>query len=187
MKQNMSICAVILMVALLGLSGLATAEPPAETAQKPILVKGDVERLIKTYPLLKNDLDKLGMKYDGKGDMMLPDAIKANAEFKGILQKHGWDDQFFQKITVITAGYASLVIIEKLGENNPEIKEAIKTIDENPDIPKETKDQLKKDLLAGMDAMQKEGHAMSKQIHPQDLELIRPFIKDLKILFEYHD
>lgn len=159
---------------------------PEETQPpKPILQKGDVENFIKTFPSLKKDLDKFNVKYEAKqGNVTFPDALRANQEFLNILRKYGWTEMFFLKAATIFVGYSYVLYGNEISKATPEIEAAIKEIENNTALAKEMKDQVIKQLLASKGIMETQGQDMKKNIHPNDLELIRPLVDQLKTILE---
>jgi len=178
MKKILSIIILFLLVS--SLVAVEATEPP-----KQILKKGDVVKFIKTFPLLKTDLEKLGAKYEArKGDVTIPEALVANTEFRNILTKHGWDEQFFQKSNAILMAFSSIVYSKSLKTANSEIEKSLKEIDTNPNIPDSMKKQLKEQMMAAQ-GMASAGSAIyKKNVHPADLALIKPHIEALKAVFE---
>lgn len=159
------------------------AETP-ET-QKQILKAGDVARFIKTFPLLKRDFEKYGAAYKVKeGNVTIPQAMKASQEFQGILKKHGWDEHFFSKFSAIVLSYTSIVYKKELKKAESKFEAAKKKIMENTAIS----DQMKKQMLAQMNTargmLKTQGTIWGKRIHPKDIELVRPFVKELKKVLE---
>ncbi len=180
-----SLIIVALLWALVSFSAVpftAAAEPePA----KPVLKSGDVKQFIKTFPLLKKDLEKFGMKYEAKGgDVTVPEGLKANRDFVGILKKHGWDEHFWHKFTTIAMGYAFVRYGKGIKEADPEIAKAIKEIDGNPAISDRMKAHLKKQLTAAKGLMKTQGEQLKRQIHKADMDLIRPLVEELKAVLE---
>jgi hypothetical protein len=167
---------LLLAVVLFAIAILATSKEPP----KPILKKGDVERFIKTFPLLKNDFEKFGAKYETKsGDVTIPEAMKASSEFLAILKKHGWDEHFFQKAGTIMTGYSLIQYGKHMSKAQAEYEKALKDIESNPDIPEAMKEQLKAQLTAAKGMMQRPGDVL-KNIHPEDILLIKPHLEALK-------
>ena len=161
-------------------------EPP-----KQILKAADVKHFIKTFPLLKKDFEK----YDGvyelelkEGNVTMPEALKANQEFLGILKKHGWDEHFFTKYPAIVWSYAYIVHKKELKKAESKMEDAIKKIQENPALSDEMKKQMKKQMMEQMKAargmMKTQGDMYFKRLHPKDIELVRPFVQELKKVFD---
>lgn len=171
---------LVIVVILLMLSAFLAAEEPADK-KKPVLEAGDVMKFIKTFPLLKKDFDKYGAKYDAKaGNVTVPQALRANAEYQAILKKHGWDEFFYNKFHTIVMGYASIVYGKEMKNADPKMQEALKKIEENPHLSDAMKEQMKKSVAMAKGVMKSQQQMFSKMIHKKDLELIRPFVKELK-------
>ncbi len=169
---------------LIVLCGLAAAQDTPE----PALVKGDVERFIQTYPILKEELTELGMKYDAReGEYSLPEAVRVSAEFRAILEKHGWDEAFFMKMPVILLGYAAIEYKTEFQNIDPQFAEAIKEIESNPGMSEAMKKQMIEQMKAAQGMMKSQEGGLQQSIHPKDLELIGPKIKELKKILEEED
>lgn len=171
---------VVLLSMLVSFAAAADPEPP-----KPVLKSGDVKQFIKTYPLLIKDMKKYGMKYEAKaGAVTVPEALKASGEFQGILKKHGWDEHFWHKFTTIAMGYAFVQYGKGIKEADPKIAKALKEIEDNPALSDQMKAQLKQQLSAVKSVMKTQGEQLRTQIHKADMELIRPFVNELKTVME---
>lgn len=182
MKQK-----IIILVVLLLLVSFATAEDPPKPL-KQILKSGDVERFIKTFPLLKEDMEKFNMKYEAKsGDVTIPEALKVSSEFFKILKKHGWDENFWGKFGTIMMCYSSIVYGKEMKKASIEMEKSLKEIDSNPNIPDSMKKQLKDQLKAAKGIMQSQGNVLQDNIHPADLSLISPHIKEIREIIEDKD
>ena len=176
MKTKLLITVILFTVSLFLFSG----EPP-----KPILEKGDVKNFVKTFPLLRKDLEKFGVKYEAKeGNIDVPTALQASQEFLEILKKHGWDEHFYQKWGVIFLGYSSIEYGKGIKEADAGIKKSLKEIEENEALSKEMKEMLKKQLMTARGAMKTQEQAFTKNIHEADLALIKPLVKELKNILE---
>ncbi len=174
---------VFVLVILFSLSLMVLADEPE--APKPVLKKGDVERFIKTFPLLKEDFKKFEVKYDGKsGIVTYPEALAASGEFLGILKKHGWDEQFFTKTAAICVGYSMIVAGKAMKDADPQVAKAMKEIESNPHLSAEMKKQLIEQMKTVKGAMKQQQKALKKSSHKADMELIKPHIQDLKKVFE---
>lgn len=172
MKSGPLITLILLMLVSLG-----TAQDPPESILKP----GDVKHFIKTFPLLKEDINKHGIKYDAKdGTMTVPEAIQSKNEFLEILKKYGWDENFFQKAKVIILGYSSIVYGEEMKKADSAFEESIKEIDSNPHLSDEMKKQLKEQMKAAGSSMKKQDSDLKSQIHPNDLKMISPKVKEIQ-------
>ncbi|MFA9452421.1 MAG: hypothetical protein ACERK6_00780 [Candidatus Aminicenantaceae bacterium] len=176
--------AALLLIVLLALPCLAIAQESPE----PVLQKGDVERFIKTFPVLKAELEELGMKYEAEeGDYTVPEAVQASAEFTALLKKHDWDETFFAKMGTIFMGYVSLAHKKEMAQMDPEIEKAIKEIESTAGVSEAMKKQMVERLRATQKMMGGQQGAMQQSVHEADLELIRPLIPELRKLFEDED
>lgn len=175
---------VFVLVILFALSSMVFADEPE--APKPVLKPGDVKHFIKSFPLLKEELKKFEVKYDGKaGIVTYPEAIKASSEFLGILKKHGWDEHFFEKTAAICVGYSMIVAGKAMKDADPKVAKAMKEIESNPHLSAEMKKQLIEQMKTVKGAMKQQQKALKKSSHKADMELIKPHIEDLKKVFEH--
>ncbi len=166
------------------LCGLAAAQDTPD----PVLVKGDVERFIQTYPVLVEKLTEMGMKYDAReGDYSLPEAVQVSTEFQALLKKHGWDEAFFTKMPVILLGYAAIEYKKEFQEIDPQFAQAIKEIESNPGMSEAMKKQMIEQMKAAQGMMKSQEGGLQQSIHPNDLELIGPKVKELKKILEEED
>ncbi len=157
----------------------AFAQAPKPT--EPVLKAGDVEHFIKTFPDLQKDLENYGFKYEAqKGDMTIPDALKAKEDFLDILKKHNWDSNFFTKMSTILLGYSYLQYGDQIKAADSKLSSAMKEIESNPNIPAATKEQMKQQMMAAQGMMKTQGTAIFQNINPQDVALIKPFINEIK-------
>lgn len=180
MKRKLLIFIVGLLLVLGAFTNAAEPETP-----KPVLKPGDVKRFIKTFPLLKKDFEKYGMKYEAKeGSVTVPEALKASEEYREILKKHGWNEQFWHKFSTIAMGYAFIQYGKGIKEADPKIAKAIKEIEDNPALSDQMKAQLKQQLKMVKGVMKTQGEQLNKQLHNADMDLIRPLVKELKTVIE---
>ena len=174
----------LVLVVLLTVPCLAIAQESAE----PVLEKGDVEKFIKTFPVFKEELEELGMKYEAKeGDYTVPEAVQASNEFNVVLKKHGWDETFFSKMGTIFMGYVSLAHKKEMAQMDPEIEKAIKEIESTTGMSEAMKKQMVERLRATQKMMGGQQGAMQQSVHKLDLALIQPHIPELRKLFEEED
>ena len=177
--KPLSIIAALLLTLVLASYAIAQEAP------KPVLESGDVEHFIKTYPQLSEEFEKFGAQYEVEsGDLEVPEALKANHEFLGILKKYGWDEQFFQKISVILLGYSAIQYKDELEKAAPGFGEAMKEIESNPALSQEMKEQLMKQMGTAQGALSQQQEMFGTQINPKDMELLRPFADKLKKVIE---
>lgn len=180
--KSLSLAAVILLTII------PVSFAIAEDSPKPVLKSGDVEHFIKTFPQLSKDFEKFGAQYEAKsGDLQVPAALKANQEFLGILKKYGWDENFFQKVSVILLGYSAIEYKDEMAKAAPGLGEALKGIESNPALSREMKEQMMKQMEAAQGALSQQQEMWNTQIHPKDMELLRPFVGKLKKVIEEAD
>jgi len=170
----------MLILLLLVSFSFVTAEDPPQPP-KQILKPGDVKHFIKTFPLLKEDMEKFNMKYETKsGDVTVPEALKVSSEFIEVLKKHGWDENFWGKFGTIMMGYSSIVYGKEMKKADSAMEKSLKEIDSNPNIPASMKQQLKDQLKATKGILKSQGTAFKMNIHPADLALIKPLINEIQ-------
>ena len=178
--KKMKGCLLITLIFFMLVSVVTAQDPP-----KSILKPGDVKHFIKTFPLLKEDIIKHGIKYDAQdGTITIPEAIKSRNEFLEILKKHGWDEHFFTKMATITLGFQNVQYGAGIKKASPEIEKAIKELEANKALSAEMKEMLKKQMLAAKGIMKSQQEYLKKRIHKADMDLIRPLIKELKKVME---
>lgn len=174
---------IFVFVILFTLSAVVFADE-TET-HKPILKPGDVKHFIKTFPLLKEELKKFEVKYDGKsGIMTYPEALMVSQEFLGILKKHGWDEHFFAKTAAICLGYSMIIAGKEMKNADPKFAKAMKEIESNPHLSADMKKQLIEQLKSVKGTMKEQQKLIKRNVHKADMEFIKPHIEDLKKLFE---
>jgi len=172
---------LFVMVMILSAPLFLCAEEPQP---KKILVPGDVERFVKTFPLLKEDFEKYGAKYEAKsGNITIPEALSASSEYMAVLKKHGWDEQFFLKMTTIFSAYASIVYKKEMKAQGPQIAEALKQIESNPQLSADMKKQLVSQMKQTMGAIE-QGSGLFGGLHPEDVALVTPFVDQLKAVMD---
>ena len=171
MKLFLSL-ALILLIAF----SIAAQEEP-----KQILESGDVEHFIDTFPKLEKDFEKYGLRYEAReGNVTIPEAVKAKDEFLSILKKHGWDENFFQKFGAIMIGYSTIVYGKEMKNADSNLERSIKEIDDNQNLTPEMKAQLKEQMRLVKSAMQEQKVNLKKSIHQNDLDMVKPFIEEIK-------
>jgi len=174
---------IFVLVILFTLSAMVLADKPQ--APQPILKPGDVKNFIKTFPLLKEDLKKFDVKYDGKsGSITYPEALAANQEFLGILEKYGWDEHYFEKTAAICLGYSMIVYGKEMEKVDPEITKAMKEIESNPHLSADMKKQLIEQMKSVKGVMKEQQKTLKRSVHEADMALIKPQLEDLKRIFE---
>jgi hypothetical protein len=167
---------------LLVISILFTVFILSDEPAKPVLKTGDVDHFVKTFPSLSKDFSKLGSKYNArKGEISFPQAMTASKEAQGILKKYNWDEKYFGKAQAIVTGYSVIKYGEQLGSVDDQLSRSLKEIDANPNLSQDMKKQLKQQLTASQQMMRTQGKALKQSVHPKDIELIKPFVKELGI------
>lgn len=170
--------ALILLIFVAGFS--VYGEDP-----EPKLKPGDVEHFLKTFPLVSQQLEELGMQYEAEsGDYDLPDAARFNQEFLAILKKHGWDENFFSVMALIMKGYTALAYKAELPEIDRKIAEAIKEIEANPALSDAMKKQMIEQIKASQGLAAGQQTTLEEDIHPDDLAQISEYMEEIKALLD---
>ena len=174
------ILSVVMLFVLSGLVMAAEPEPP-----KPLLKKGEVKHFIDTFPLLKKDFEQFGIKYDAKaGSITYPEALAARNEFLKILKKHGWDEHYFDKTAAIILGYSTIVYGAEMEKVDPQLQQSIKEVESNPNLPESMKKQMIEQIKKAKGMLETQAKQLKKQLHKDDMDLIRPHVEAIKKLLE---
>jgi hypothetical protein len=172
MKVSSSIIIILFLLA----SAAIAQEKPMQ-----ILESGDVEHFIETFPKLETDLERYGLRYEAReGNVTIPEALKAKDDFLSILKKHGWDENFFQKFGTIMIGYSSIVYGKEMKKAETDFDKSIKEIDSNPNLTAEMKSQFKEQMRAAQSALKNQDNTLMKSIHQNDLDMVKPYIEEIK-------
>lgn len=166
--------ACLVLVACLAPVLCANAE--AQT-RRQVLVPGDVERFIKTFPAINGEYRKLGITYDPKtGVVTGMDQPRARREVRKILNANGWTMAFLPKMRVIIHGYA----VERYGElrkpAEAKVVEKVKEIQDSKELDDETKEAVYKGVEQAAVMSDKLAADYRATLHPKDLEQIRPHL-----------
>lgn len=155
--------------------------PAADHQPEPVLEKGDIEKLLKTWPALEKDMKKFGMKMDTKsGSATIPEAVMAGNEYMSILKKHGWDENFWTKFTVVIQGYSFFQYKKGKKEADSSMSKSMEEIQKNPHLSPEMKKQLMANLKMVKGALEQSAGTLLKNINPSDLAFIKPNIKKIR-------
>ncbi|MBN1271931.1 MAG: hypothetical protein JXB26_06630 [Candidatus Aminicenantes bacterium] len=179
--KNMAwIFTVLILITICFSPSLLAEDPPV-----PVLEEGDVVHFIETYPELSADLENLGMEYEPTtGHLTIPEAAQQNSELLSLLKKHGWDENFFNKVGVICLGYSILEYKSEVPEMDANVAKSIKEIEANPYMTEAQKKQMIERLKASRGIIASQASTMESKVHEQDLALIKPHMKELKEVLE---
>ena len=157
----------------------------AVSGQERILKEGDVKRFVDTYKPIEEEMESLSLDF-GIGDdgFSYSEGMEANTAVLNILKKYGWDISFFEKAFVIAMLYGTIKMEEQFAEANPEIKQALEEIDNNDYFTPEMKAQMREQLLAVLTMMQESPEQSQDTMHPEDIEQVRKYKKELEALFD---
>lgn len=115
----------LLLSLSLFLLGCTLSQAQTNTNAKATLTASDVDLFIKSFNPLKEDLEKLGHRYENMNHNTIT-ALSANEEVQAIFKKHGWSDNYFPKISAIVYAYSYLkssAEIEKLPADQKKLME----------------------------------------------------------------
>ena len=157
----------------------------AVSGQERILKEGDVKHFIEKYKPIEEEMESLDGDFGiGAEGFFYSEGIKTNNNVLNLLKKYGWDISFFERTFVIAALYGTIKMEEKLAEANPEIKQALEEIDNNDYLTAEMKVQMREQILAMLTMMQENSVQTQDNMHPEDIEQVRKYIKALDALFD---
>ncbi|MEQ8325108.1 MAG: hypothetical protein RIC15_06175 [Vicingaceae bacterium] len=137
----------------INLIGQEAVEPP-----KAVLDNGDIEKYAETIYPMAVELEKLGMKMDGKEDNVAANWA-ANVEGQAILSKYGWNETFAIKFAAITWGFTYLKMKVEV-------------------------DKLPDDQKAQVQAMMPLFSTYESLVHPDDVKLVESNMEILEPAFK---
>jgi hypothetical protein len=145
----------------------------------PQLKKGDIERFIKHFSSVKQDFEKLDIKYSPESDLKsFADAIDNVEEVNTVVSKYGYSDinDFLVKTWAISASYAR---IKMDTDGSDEFQKAIKDIEDSDDMTPEQKEEAIAQMKQVMGAMES---AFGSMANEKDIETVRPYVDQLEVL-----
>lgn len=86
----------------------------AQTAPEAILSTTDIDKFITTIKPIKVDLEKVGVDFESIQNPTEAEALLASSKANAVFTKYGWNNDFPQKVTAISAGYASVKAEQEL-------------------------------------------------------------------------
>lgn len=159
--------------------------PATDPVPDRVLEKGDIAKLIKTWPSLEKEMKKFGMKMDAKeGNVTIPEAYRTGNEYLSMLKKHGWDENFWQKFTVMLQGYSFFQYKKGKKEADTNMSKSMKEMEKNPHLSEAMKEQLIKQMKMVKGVMKQQGSLLMKNINPEDLAYIKPNLEKIKKVLE---
>ena len=104
-----------------------------------------------------------------------------------LLKKNGWDESYYVKAGAIILGFSSIIYGEERKKADAAFIESVKEIDSNPHLSEQMKKQIKDQMKVAGDAMKLHDSAFKDRVHPNDMKMIIPYIKDLKRVLEVEE
>lgn len=170
---------IAIAVGMLVLSGgAAWAEGNPQVARR--LRPGDVEKFVRTYPDMHAQYRSLQVEsgsYEGKGLQLWRDVT-------GILNRHGWKHSFWGKLGAIANGVAYLRIEEVKQRGAPGVQSALRGLQQSPFIKDATKRQIRAEVRRAGSDVEQAAASFAQKVHPEDLALLRPHLRELKRVFD---
>ena len=172
-----------LAIAAFACQALMGAEP--QTPPPARLKAQDIDQFCKNYPAMQKDIEALGAKQQGMGqDFTIPQAVMASSEFKSIMKKYGLDEAFGQKMSAICQGYALLMTRQAMQDMTAQMNQAMEEMDKNPNVPAETKQQMKTQMDASTRTMKETEAKLKAAVHQDDVTLLEGRKADLEKVFK---
>ncbi|MBN2135926.1 MAG: hypothetical protein JW737_09360 [Acidobacteria bacterium] len=146
---------------------------------KALLNNGDVEKFIKTFPAMLDELEPMGLIFNPQdGTFSIPEDSRKLSGYKAVLVRFGWDKSFYEKSRKILRIYTYL----KYGEDavdltNKTDEEADSLARNESDIPKIM------DVNKPKPEEKKPEEITPPQkllLHPDDIAKVKPQLTKLK-------
>lgn len=173
---------IISFSAFLLLFGSLTAQYDPETGAN--LTPGDVQHFIKHYPSLVKEFKEMDVKFNEKNKTFdFSDALMQNQEVLNVLSEHGYNDanEFVLKTAAIALSYASIRLKEEVSMNSPEIQQALREIENSPDLTPEQKEQYKQQMMSTIESVEASGKQLASE---EDIKVVEPFVDQLTEVLE---
>ncbi|WKN46122.1 hypothetical protein [Tunicatimonas pelagia] len=129
----MKVIKLLFTVLALGVTLQASAQSGGE--QYTALAPGDVDKFLETFKPMTDDLEALEDKlnengeldemkaaYSETGDMSEWQELYDKPEVKAILDKYGWDEQYYEKMRTIITGFGVIHLEKEMEEQADEIE-----------------------------------------------------------------
>jgi hypothetical protein len=147
----------------------------------PVLSSADVEIFIANIRNIEKDFNSLEIDYKLQTDYKaFIESFKTNKEANDIVKKYGYKDveEFVQKVWSISACYATITIETK---GTPEMKSALRNIEEDESLSPEEKEQAKQQVIVVIETLSSGFLAAANEA---DLAVVKPYYDKLETLFE---
>lgn len=146
------------------------------------LQKSDVEQFIRHFAQIKTEFEKSDIDYnvaDGDFESVF-DALNTSAEAEHIVKKYDYSDlyNFTVELWAITISYINIKIDT---EGYPAFDNAVNEIDNDPSLTAEQKQFAKTQVEQLINALKANFEQMA---NPGDIEVVKPFIPQLDLLFK---
>lgn len=158
----------------------------------PQLSSNDIERVLRILPQLAKFFNehKFEEKFDFDSDdpSQIIEVIKATKEMKSFFPREGMSmEEFFQKWSLIMKIYSHLKLKEVARETNDPFQKSLNAIKDNPYISEEQKNKMIEQMKANMQSLQKTQEENEKELHPQDIALVKKYMEKIEKTFDLLD
>lgn len=161
-------------------STLSDAQVRAFIASMP-----DIQALGERYPDLEDvddDDDDIDMANPMSSGIAKLRGHEAYGPLTQIVKRHGFSspEQWGQVGDRVIRALLAITMDESPSSSKAEMAEALKQIDENPNLSAEHKDELKKMMSGGMQMMQS-----VSEVPPADIKTVRPHLAELQRVMQF--
>lgn len=150
-------------------------------------VKGFVGSMQELKPYFDQYADETGDDGDGASTAQVVSdwakSLKEQQEVEGVLKKHGFD---FERWAAVSQQVTQAYMAFKFGKDGQDVlgqmQESITEIENNKDIPAESKAQMLDQMKQSMAEMEK-----TFQAPQEDQDTVKPFVADLDKIFDWQE
>lgn len=163
---------------------LLTSGPGYSQDEITTITKKDVSDFIASYPVIKADLEALGIKYHSSDEAYsIPEGFKAVNDVNRIVAKHGYTDyaEYFSKAGIIITCYAAIKMEIEGASLQPEMQKAIEEIKNNSYYTAEQKEQMIEAIRQSAAAISEASQSMADS---ENIQAVKPYMEEIERMLD---
>ncbi len=151
----------------------------------PILHDNDLEKFIRTFPVMYREYKELGLHINPQtGNLSGENKLKRDKEVQRILKENDWNFMFWPKLQTITRGYSVLKYDQLKGQHGKNIEKFIHDLKNSKWMTPEKKAELEASFAKAKKDLSTEANRRRNLVHKKDIRIIGKYIPQLDIVLK---